>query len=81
MNIKFLNLTIALAIKAFKFKFYLTIKFLFFTFSFILKIISLAAILINKINPDSLIFGAIFFTAGLYAYGDKFKTGETKKQY
>jgi hypothetical protein len=36
--------------------------------------------LLNKINPDSFIFGVIFFALGFFLYGDKFKSGGVKKR-
>ncbi len=61
-------------------KLYYLLKFFIITFSYFFKIGLLIAGLLNKVNPDSFIFGVVFFAFGFFLYGDKFKSGAVKKR-
>ncbi len=77
---KIVNFLIETLLFIIKRKFYYLLKFFIMLSSFFLKIGLLITVLLNKINPDSFIFGVIFFALGFVLYGDKFKSDIVKKR-
>lgn len=61
-------------------KLYYMSKFFIMLSSLFFKAGLLITGLLNKINPDSFIFGVIFFALGFVLYGDKFKSDGIKKR-
>lgn len=78
MNI--INALIELLLFIIKRKLYYLLKFFIMLSSLFFKTGLLITGLLNKINPDSFIFGVIFFALGFVLYGDKFKSESVKKR-
>ena len=78
MNI--INALIEFLLFIIKRKLYYMSKFFIMLSSLFFKAGLLITGLLNKINPDSFIFGVIFFALGFILYGDKFKSDDIKKR-
>ena len=74
------NALLDILIFVIKRKLYYMSKFFIMLSSLFFKAGLLITGLLNKINPDSFIFGVIFFALGFILYGDKFKSDDIKKR-